>query len=72
MGQAYAAVTECDRPRARVYVLTDLARTAWVPDQPAEGLDQVKKVKAAKAGKVVTFVLRLAPEDIHQRRCRFG
>ena len=40
MGQAYPAVAECDRPRHEVYVLTDLARSSWNPEQPAEGLDQ--------------------------------
>ena len=29
MGQVYAAVAECDRPVHVVYVLTDLARSAW-------------------------------------------
>ena len=33
-----------------VYVLTDLARSAWDPDRPVEGLDKVAKVKAAKKG----------------------
>ena len=37
MGQVYAAVAECDRPVHVVYVLTDLARSAWDPDRPAEG-----------------------------------
>ena len=37
MGQAYPAVAECDRPRHEVYVLTDLARSAWDPEQPRRG-----------------------------------
>jgi hypothetical protein len=64
MGQVYTAVAECDRPVRVVYVLTDLARSAWSPDRPAEGLDNVAKLKAAKSGKIVTFVLRLMPEEI--------
>ena len=45
MGQVYPAVAECERPVHVVYVLTDLARTAWHADRPAEGLDQVAKVE---------------------------
>ena len=51
MGQAYAAVADCDRPVHVVYVLTDLARTSWIPDRPAEGLDQVAKIKSGKAAR---------------------
>jgi Aerotolerance regulator N-terminal len=64
MGQVYAAVAECDRPVHVVYVLTDLARTSWSPDLPAEGLDHVAKIKVGKSGKLVTFILRLTPEHI--------
>ena len=56
MGQAYAAVAECDRPRHEVYVLTDLARSAWDLDQPAEGLD---KVEQGQDRACKTYVLRL-------------
>src|SRR4051794_7241823 len=42
MGQVYPAVAECDRPRHEVYVLTDLARTSWNPEQRAEGLDRAE------------------------------
>src|SRR5208282_564371 len=45
MGQVYPKVVECDRPRHEVYVLTDLARSSWNPEQPAEGLDRVAKAK---------------------------
>ncbi len=64
MGQVYAAVAECDRPVHVVYVLTDLSRSSWSPDLPAEGLDQVAKSKSRKSGKIVTFILRLTPENI--------
>src|SRR5262245_27659945 len=40
MGQVYAAVADCDRPVRVVYVLTDLARTAWIAERPLDGLDQ--------------------------------
>ena len=63
MGQVYAVVAECDRPRHEVYVLTDLARSSWIPDQPAEGLDQVSKAKTSPGGKLATFVLRLGSEE---------
>ena len=63
MGQVYPAVAECDRPRHEVYVLTDLARSSWNPEQPAEGLDQVEKVKASPGGKIATFVLRLGSQE---------
>jgi hypothetical protein len=65
MGQVYAAVADCDRPVHVVYVLTDLARSSWSPDLPAEGLDHVAKIKPGKAGKIITFILRLTPENIH-------
>ena len=44
MGQIYPAVAECDRPVHFVYVLTDLGRSAWNLDRPAEGLDHVAKL----------------------------
>lgn len=59
MGQAYSAVLESDRPRKEVYVLTDLARSAWDTGRPADGLDKLEKSKAA----VPTFVLRLSPKE---------
>jgi hypothetical protein len=64
MGQVYPAVAECDRPVHMVYVLTDLARTAWHTDQPAEGLDEVAMLKGSKKTKIVTFVWRLTPQEI--------
>jgi len=59
--QAYNAVAECDRPRHEVYVLTDMARSAWDRDHPVEGLDKIKKVKSG----VTTYLVRLAPKEIH-------
>jgi len=62
VGEAYAAVTgSVDLPRHEVYVLTDLARTGWDTERPAEGLD---KAAADKAG-LKTYVLRLTPPDVH-------
>ncbi|WP_165247486.1 BatA domain-containing protein [Paludisphaera soli] len=65
MGQVYAAVADCDRPRREVYVLTDLARSSWDAERPAEGLDRVEKAKESKAtgGQIATVVLKLGPEE---------
>ncbi len=60
VGQAYAAIADCDKPRHEVYVLTDLARSAWDTTRTVEGLDKLKKLKS----KVATYVLRLSPEDL--------
>src|SRR5262249_37603757 len=65
MGEAYEAVAECDRPLRVVYVLTDLASSAWNTDRPAEGLDKVAKVKSGPGAKMATFVVRLTPQEIH-------
>ena len=65
MGQVYPKIVECDRPRHEVYVLTDLSRSSWNPEQPAEGLDKVTKAKAAPGGKVATFIVRLGSPDIN-------
>ena len=64
MGQVYPAVAECDRPRHEVYVLTDLARTSWNPEQRAEGLDRVEKAKTTPGGKIATFILRLGAAEV--------
>jgi Aerotolerance regulator N-terminal len=64
MGQVYAAVAECERPVHAVYVMTDLSRSSWRADQPAEGLEQAAKVKGGKGAKIATFVWRLTPKDI--------
>lgn len=63
MGQIYPEIAECDRPRHEVYVLTDLARSSWNPDQRAEGLDRVEKASATPGGKITTFVVRLGSEE---------
>jgi hypothetical protein len=60
VGQAYKAVAGAEQPRHEVYVLTDLARTAWDLTRPAEGLEEVKKDK----GGISTFVMRLSPKVI--------
>ncbi len=57
LGQAYAAVVDCEKPRHEVYVLTDLARSSWNTAASVEGLDLLKKVKSG----VVTYVLQLTP-----------
>ena len=72
MGQVYAAVAECDRPVHVVYVLTDLARSAWDADRPAEGLDQVAKVKAGKRREDRHVRLAADAPGDPQRRGRFG
>ncbi|MGD0039248.1 MAG: BatA domain-containing protein [Isosphaeraceae bacterium] len=65
MGQVYPKVVECDRPRHEVYVLTDLARSSWNPEQPAEGLDRVAKAKTTPGGKIATFILRLGSHEVN-------
>ncbi len=64
MGEAYEQVAGCDKPARVVYVLTDLARSAWDVGHQAEGLDKVEKIKSGPRGRLVTFVLRLTPEEI--------
>lgn len=59
VGQAYAAVSESDRPRHEVYVLTDLARSAWDPGRVVDNRDKTEKVKNG----VATYVLQLAPKE---------
>jgi Aerotolerance regulator N-terminal len=64
MGQVYAAVADCDRPLRVVYVLTDLCRTSWLPNRPAEGLEQVERLKKKKGSRIVTFILGVAPKEV--------
>ncbi len=64
MGQVYPAVVDCDRPRHEVYVLTDLSRSSWSPEQPAEGLDKVARAKSTPSGKIATFIVRLGSPEI--------
>ncbi len=63
MGEVYDKIVGIDKPARAVYVLTDLAKTAWVAG-PAEGLDKVEKLKKEKKGRMATFVLRLTPKEI--------
>ncbi|MBX6316587.1 MAG: BatA domain-containing protein, partial [Isosphaeraceae bacterium] len=60
IGLAYRAIAPLDLPRHEVYVLTDLARSAWTLDQPVEGLEALKNVK----GGIATYILRLSPKDL--------
>ncbi len=60
VGQTYTALAEADKPRHEVYVLTDLARSAWDNDRPAEGLEKAEKIKAG----VKTYVLNLTPSEV--------
>ena len=64
VGEAYRAVADSDKAVHLVYVLTDLAASAWNADRPAEGLDKVAKIKAGKGAKIATFIIRLTPEEI--------
>jgi len=63
MGQAYAAVAGSDRARKEVYVLTDLAASAWDLARPADGLEKAHGKGKTKAGGIDTFVLQLAPKE---------
>lgn len=60
VGLAYKAVVGAEQPRHEVFVLTDLARSAWDLTRPADGLEDVKKDKTG----VSTFVLRLSPKSV--------
>ena len=64
----YEKVAALEKPARVVYVLTDLARSAWEAGRPAEGLDKVEKIKSQKKGRMVTFVLRLTPQEIEEIR----
>jgi hypothetical protein len=65
VASAYAAIADSDRPRHEVYVLTDLARSAWDLNRPLKPADKAAQAKAAK-GKtpVKTYVLRMTPPDV--------
>ena len=60
---AYKAVLGVELPRREVFVFTDLARSAWNPDSPIEGIEQAKP-EADKAG-VATYLVRVAAPDPH-------
>lgn len=64
MGQVYPVVAECDRPRHEVFVLTDLSRSSWIPDQRVEGLDKIEAASKSKHSKIATFILRLGTDDV--------
>lgn len=58
--QAYAAIAESDLPRHEVFVLTDLARSAWdLGRQPTEKDRQRQEEKD-----IATFVFQLNPEEV--------
>ena len=61
IGQAYSVVSAADKQRHEVYVMTDLARTAWDLDRPVEGREKADKVKNG----IKTYILRLTPKDVH-------
>jgi hypothetical protein len=64
MGEVYEKVVAAEKPSRVVYVLTDLSTSAWEVGKAAEGLDKVEKIKKEKRGRMVTFVLRLTPQEI--------
>ena len=59
LGQAYKAVAASERPRREVYVLTDLARSAW---EPGRAIDNLKLAREARPA-IDTYVMRLTPKD---------
>ncbi len=63
MIQAYAAVAASSLPRRDVYVLTDLARSAWDTGSSTVA-EAINKANAAKDKKVNCYVLRLTPKEV--------
>ena len=61
--QAYAAVLGSTLPRRDVYVLTDLARSAWDLSSSSV-VESINKANAFKDKKVNCYVLRLTPKDV--------
>lgn len=60
VGQAFKAVAEVeDKQRREVYVLTDLARSAWDPNRPIENVEKGKRAKP----EIAAYILRLTPKD---------
>lgn len=59
VGLAYKVVVAAEKDRREVYVLTDLARSAWDVARPVEGVDQAKAAKP----EVATYLLRLTPKE---------
>lgn len=79
VSQAYRAVADAEQPRREVYVLTDLARTAWelgrmvdglpAADEPEAAGEPTKKAASPKAKpgeqpQVAIYVVRLAPKTL--------
>ena len=61
VGQAFKAVAEVqDKQRREVYVLTDLARSAWDSNRAIENIDKAKLAKP----EVAAYVMRLTPKDV--------
>jgi hypothetical protein len=60
--QAYAVVGGSELARKEVYVLTDLARSAWDTSSTALA-DAVRKANTPKP-QIQTYVLRLTPKDV--------
>lgn len=57
--QAVAGLTEL--PRHEVYVLSDLARSAWRQDQAVEGLDRSKELPSG----IQTYLIALGAKEPH-------
>jgi hypothetical protein len=76
VGGAYRAVADAEQPRREVYVLTDLARSAWEPGRLVEGLPPAEaavaeagkpapaKVRPKAGPQVAIYVVRLAPKGL--------
>ncbi len=60
--QAYAAVAASNLPRREVYILTDLARSAW--DMGTTTIVDALARWSNPKQKISTYVLRLTPKDI--------
>ena len=60
--QAYAAVAQSTLPRRDVYVLTDLARSAWDTSSSAVA-EATNRANSVKEKKVNCYVLRLTPKE---------
>lgn len=60
--RSYEALAESrrDLPRLEAYVLTDLARSSWEPNQSVAGRDRVKEQSGRE---VATYLIRLAADD---------
>jgi hypothetical protein len=61
--QALDALEASKLPRREIYVMTDLARSAWDTASSAVA-ERITKANATKDKKVACYVLRLTPKDI--------